>query len=693
MPVSLAEFVQGIDASGILDLAELQDYLRASPADAASLAARLVADGRLTTYQAKQASSGHAARLVIGPDIIQSEVGRGGMGCVYRAEHRGDRRIVALKIIDPPTLRDRGAVRRFEREFRAAAALDHPHIVGAIECGEAHGTHYLVMHFVEGRTLAQLVEETGPQPIDDVVEWMRQAATGLAHAHERGVIHRDIKPANLMLDTERRVRILDLGLARLDDGDAVREQLTVTGQVLGTVDFMAPEQALDTRRADVRSDIYSLGATLWYLATARPLFAGETAVARVIAHQKADRPSLAAGCPGVGGPLDETFQRMVARRPEDRFASMHELLDALDRSAASGRHGRPTEGGATAGGTGIGGRFFDTRAVRLGGAILALVGLVAVVVVSMPSPADPSPGAAAVLAPDSVAPLRPVAAWPADAAPTDAVAPLDAAAARRRQEAWAAHLGIALQPRSPTGIDLVVIPPGRFAMGESPVPVVVTITRPFLLGRTEVTQAQWHAVMGRRGPDESPANPPGDDNPMNHVSWEDAQDFCRRLTQRERVAGWLRADQGYRLPTEAEWEYACRAGTTTAFSFGDDPSLLSDHGWWGGGWDDRRKEFVHGTGEGNCRREMFAHPVGLKQPNAWGLCDMHGNLWEWCADWYDGLPAGPLLDPVGPATGTLRVRKGGSWSHPAPRAHAASRLKDLPTTRVGYIGFRVALDP
>jgi formylglycine-generating enzyme required for sulfatase activity len=221
------------------------------------------------------------------------------------------------------------------------------------------------------------------------------------------------------------------------------------------------------------------------------------------------------------------------------------------------------------------------------------------------------------------------------------------------------------------GIEFVKIPAGKFQMGEGPGAVAVTLTRPFLLGKTEVTRGQWEQVMGTTP---WPAEPADVNLPASHVNWEDAREFCEKLTARERSSGKLQESELYRLPTEAEWEYACRAGATTTFSFGDDEKLLGDFAWFTG------------------NSENKGHLVGTKQPNLWGLHDMHSNVYEWCSDWYDGTLAGGV-DPVGSAGGSLRVRRGGSWRKSPVYCRSASRFSFSPANGVDDLGFRLALSP
>ena len=219
------------------------------------------------------------------------------------------------------------------------------------------------------------------------------------------------------------------------------------------------------------------------------------------------------------------------------------------------------------------------------------------------------------------------------------------------------------------GMQLKLIPAGRFTMVQAfhtTKGLQVTLTEPFCIGVYEVTNAHWKRVMGS-----VPSLRKDEDLPVENVSWGDAMDFCRKLTDRERANGKLQANEVYRLPTEAEWEYACRAGTTTAYSFGDDDKLLGDVGWF--------KE----------NSDSKTHPVGGKKSNTWGLYDMHGNVDEWCGDWHGGYPDGEVMDPQGPSSGVLRVNRGGSWGGTARDCRSATRSSYVPSDRRGSLGLRV----
>jgi serine/threonine protein kinase len=212
-------------------------------------------------------------------------LGEGGMGAVYLAEHRRMKRVVALKVINPKFLSHPGALARFQQEVRAAAQLDHPNIVAAHDADQADGLHFLVMEYVEGQNLADYLAEKGPLPVAEACDAARQAALGLQHAHERGTVHRDVKPHNLMRAPSGRVKVLDFGLARLaaGPGDAAEDDeaptaphLTGAGAVVGTADYIAPEQARDAHGADGRADVYGLGCTLYHLLAGRRSRKGPT---------------------------------------------------------------------------------------------------------------------------------------------------------------------------------------------------------------------------------------------------------------------------------------------------------------------------------------------------------------------------------------------------------------------------------
>jgi formylglycine-generating enzyme len=231
--------------------------------------------------------------------------------------------------------------------------------------------------------------------------------------------------------------------------------------------------------------------------------------------------------------------------------------------------------------------------------------------------------------------------------------------------------------KNSVNMQLVPLPAGRFRMGQGKEAVDVTLSRPFMIGRTEVTQGQWKKVMGTEPWKQAKRYfKEGANYPATFVSWASAKVFCEKLNALEQRAGGLASGTEYGLPTEAQWEYACRAGTTTHFACGDNATCLNDHAWWGGLF-----------GDGNTQSEPYPHEVATKKPNAWGLYDMHGNAYEWCSDCYGG-PFKGGTDPVGPQEGGMPVVRGGAWhSHPA-LCRCGFRDLDFPDANV-LIGFRV----
>ncbi|MGA2030926.1 MAG: bifunctional serine/threonine-protein kinase/formylglycine-generating enzyme family protein [Thermoguttaceae bacterium] len=769
MAITVEQFIERLSESGLMSAAEISAFQQGlppdkRPRDVQQFAQALIQQGKLTKYQAAAVYQGKTKGLVFGEYVVLDKLGEGGMGVVLKAQHRRMKRTVAIKILSSAAMKQAGAVERFHREVEAAAKLIHSNIVTAFDAAEHQGMHYLAMEYVEGRDLATIVKDRGPLEVQQAVECVLQAARGLEYAHGEGIVHRDIKPGNLLLDKKGAVKILDMGLARLAGADAALggpERLTATGQVMGTCDYMAPEQAYDSHNVDIRADIYSLGCTLYRLLTGSAPYARETLMQILLAHREDPIPSLCAVRPEAPAELDACFQRMVAKEPGERQSSMAEVIAeleavlaalsghsvmaagmkaesssaALAKSLAFLQEGAPLDvlkthrivrgsehtpapraeretggafgvrrlvaafhrGGAPQPAKATTSRRTPKLLMGLAGGLVLLLGIVLAITLRH------------WMTESKIGDLKSEISDLKSEIPPPAIAPFDAQKAKEHQEAWATYLRVPIELTNSIGMKLVLIPPGEFMMG-SPKELIeeelkrpdndqwykerlpgegpqhrVRITRPFYLGTYLVTQQEYERVMGTN-PSEFSATKnkdkvAGQDTkrfPVEHVSWDDAVAFCRKLSEmpEERSAG-----RTYRLPSEAQWEYACRAGSIGRYGFSSgrggvpreyEEHELSDYGWFG-------------DNSGG-----MTHVVGGKRPSAWGLYDMHGNVWEWCQDWYDKgyYTNSPVDDPGGPPGGSGRVSRGGGWLDPARHCRLAHRAHSEP----GYrgLGFRAS---
>jgi formylglycine-generating enzyme required for sulfatase activity len=661
-------------------------------------------------------------RIWLGNYELLEKIGHGGMGAVFKAVHRRMERVVAVKILPPEFVENADRIARFEREVKVAAKLRHQNVVNAYDADVADGVHFLVMEYVDGCNLSVVVKKNGPLPVELAVNYIRQAATGLEFAHRRGIVHRDVKPSNLLLDNEGTVKVLDLGLARIETSTISPEpaELTNTGNIMGTVDYMSPEQALDTKHADARSDVYSLGCSLFYLVTGKPTYSGDTTVKKLVAHREQPIPSLRSLRPDVPEALDAAFAKMLAKNPFDRYGTMTEVVAALDRCYAPAE---PVSGEirsinslgdsavtdflreivnekeSRAESKKIGPAHSPPRsnlkfiaAAAIPVLLFAVFGLAHLRSLEH-ALANKQADLSASARKSALLPKTGWQSWPTDA-PQPANSPFDTEQAKKHQQEWADYVKVPVNWENSIGMKFVLIPPGEFLMGSPPKEIQlmlvfyekweqaeaapgkpwlekmrrvaesegpqhrVAITQPFYLGIHEVTQIQFRQVM-----DENPSHfsQTGagkdevqdlmtDDLPVDSVSWLTAREFCRKLGQlhSEKTAeGAIEKHEltWYSVPTEAQWEYACRAGTTTMYSCGDDvrhlPSVSSDG--------------------------STPQAVGKLSANPFGLFDMHGNVYEWCLDiWQPGRYAerekqGIALDPVGDdLSGLTHIARGGS---------------------------------
>lgn len=602
----------------------------------------------------------------LGEYRLEDVLGEGGMGTVYRATHTRLGRPVALKLLTARRRLDPDAAARFEREMLAIGALRHPNIVQAMDAREIDGVPFLAMELLDGRDLARIVAEHGPLSVPDACEVTRQAALGLQHAHEHGLVHRDVKPSNLMLTPDGTVKLLDLGLARtaesVDTPDPAGAtvvrlgDLTATDLRVGTEKYMAPEQSTAPENVDARADVYALGRTLCFLLTRSP-----------------DLPTGGA----VPSGLVRLLQRLQTDRPEDRIASAELVAKAL-RPWSRDHDLNVLVGGPRR-------RRFRVRWV--------LVPLIALGVLAAGT-------TLAVNKLNHTQAVEEVRHVPPDPPPPGTI-PMTVEEARDLQRRHAAFLRTESQITDGQGQKLVLVPPGTIVMSRT---TQVPITRPYWLGATEVTVGQYRrfveatgyktevekngtGVLSRRiepkkknvgstsvRKDKSFAwHNPGyagvtDEHPVSQLAFDDAFKYCEWLTQVE--------GRTYRLPTRSESEWAARAGRKEDFPGdwvdGNFAAATGKSAW----------SFVNGAD--------FPQPVGRLQPNPWGLYDMLGNVDEMTSDWWGEFPSGTFPNYSGPPAGEFRTTYGGSIIILPGFNHAGPKVPGLGSSAGG---FRVLREP
>lgn len=332
-PATVDELLDIIRKSSVVDTKRLDATLKqltsAGPlsADSSQVTAQLVQNAVLTRFQAEQFLQGKWKRFTIGNYKVLERLGSGGMGNVFLCEHKVMRRRVAIKVLATVIADDPAGLKRFQREARAAAGLDHPNIVRAHDIGQEEKLHYLVMDYVDGTCLQDILKKHGPMDVTRAAHYIRQAACGLHHAHEAGLIHRDIKPANLILDRSGNVKILDMGIALFSESD---EEVLTRGP-LGTADYLAPEQARDSHNVDFRADIYSLGATFYTMLSGKLPFADAKTVAqKLIALQTKEPTSIRTLRPEVPEGLAAIVEMMMAKNPTRRYQSLSNVIADLE---------------------------------------------------------------------------------------------------------------------------------------------------------------------------------------------------------------------------------------------------------------------------------------------------------------------------------------------------------------------------
>ncbi len=580
-------------------------------------------------------------------------LGRGEMGVVWLAQDEELGRETALKFLPEVVAMDPSAIGDLKREVRRAIELAHPHIVKIHDFVTDGRTAAVSMEYVTGQTLsAQRLDEPGQVfTPEKLAPWVAQLCSALDYAHhDAEVVHRDLKPTNLMIDGRGRLKVLDFGIAA-SISDSV-SRVSNKGSSSGTPVYMSPQQMMGENPA-ITDDVYALGATLFELLAGKPPFHAGNIVLQVqnkVAPLLNDRRKTLGLAP-IAGEWEQAIAACLAKDPLERPPSAGEVATRLADGSASRPPEPKAEVAAVRGETAVPpsppqAKPGEAKGIRRVVLVAALVAISAAVVALLRNSGNP------------------------ETKPGPIVDPQGQSAQETPAKPGLARLASITIPD--LNLELLPIPAGTFRLGtpvggekdERPL-TEVTFTQPFWLGKTEVTQRQWQKIFGWNR-----SAQPGDDLPATNFVWYAAMEYCRRLTESERAAGRLPAGYIYSLPTEMQWEYAARAGSTA-----DRVPDLGEVAWY----------------MANSDGKM--HPVGQKRPNAWGLHDMLGNGMEMCLDDYAPYPGGKLTDPVTEIKGGEIVIRGGCYQNDTGRCRVASRLVLFSVVDPVYATFRLALIP
>jgi formylglycine-generating enzyme required for sulfatase activity len=631
-------------------------------------------------------------RIFTGRFTLVKPLGKGNMGVVWLAHDNELGVHRALKFSPPEIAADARSVAMLKREVLNGTSLAHANIVRIFDFAHdpAEGESAVVMEAIEGKTLAELqaerIETSGHGFFEpaEVEPLLRDIAAALDYAHGERRVHRDLKPQNLMRETSTgRIKIMDFGISRRIDDSLT--QLT-SRDSSGTLPYMSPQQVIgETTIAS--DDIYGLGATLYDLLSGSPPFTGGALESQIKESTPVSLTAKRQETWNISGqPVPAAWEAIVlqclAKQPAQRPATAGDIPQAL---ADAGRNAPETAVGNCHSAS-------SAQAISTQPPLSSPVrSIAAKQTVRRATSRSKTPFIPAVLLA-----CGGLAYWGLHQAVPES--------AERPKAIIKASLDSEPLPRATASLDsgtigqtytttllgsvelkLCYCPPGTFTMGspesekdrsENEKQVEVTLTQPFWLAETEFTQEQWKAVMGG----ENLSVFEGDELPVDSVDWEKVQACIAALNVKAKLPdGWEWA-----LPTEAQWEYACRAGTPTVFSFG---SSLSSH--------QANFEFEGNKLDGYAAESVYRKKttkVRSYAPNPWGLYDMHGNVWEWCKDWFEETLQGGA-NPTGPASGSAHVVRGGSWLHGAGFCRAAFRIEGNPDWDWDDLGFRLAAVP
>ncbi len=578
-----------------------------------------------------------SGRLLLDRFRVRERLDRGGMGSVWLADDEKFGLPAVIKIPKVALLEEEGFRARFELEVRSLTKLVHPNIVRVHDFGVVDDVPFMVMQFLAGGSLKQRFETVArKQDPEAVLRWLAPIADALDYMHGQKMIHRDVKPANILFDDANHAHLADFGIAK--SLATTVAALTRTGASPGSP-LYAPPEAFDGVDLEPTADQFSLALIVYEALTGVQAHGGKS-LGEVLGRKLKPLPPIVELAPEVSPTVNGVVMRALQREPAKRFASCGNFAQAFARALRE-----PAANGAAR-------RRNVVRAIIV--VLLAAGGVGAwkswksrQLTVSPHGSPDADPLDRASNGPPP----------PTEMAVTIETPRRGGLTAKGKNDQ-----GKLEYVHDQTGLIFVQLDGGTFTMGsptneehrqDCETQHSVTLP-PFLIAKYEVTQAIWQQVMGS-----NPSKYTGDpQRPVEQVSWGDALQFCRKIDAA--------------LPTEAQWEFACRAGSTGTYA-----GNLDDFAWY------------------VANSEKTPHPVGTKQANAWGLYDMHGNVWEWCADWYvddaDAPKNGSITPDQSPMSGSGRVLRGGAVVVGAGGCRSAFRFWFVPSDRSGVIGFRVVL--
>jgi serine/threonine-protein kinase len=575
---------------------------------------------------------------------IIEKVGQGGMGSVYKAIDKKLNRLVALKIMITKGNVKPEKIQRFIREAALIATFKHPSIVTIYDIQQDEDKICYCMDFIEGDTLEKIISLKGKFTEKEALRAIIRIAQTLQIVHAHGIIHRDIKPSNIIVTPNNEIKLLDFGTAKLEG----EKSITQTGAFLGTLAFASPEQLNKSSEVDLRTDIYSLGITFYYLLTGEPPYRG-TSFEVISQHYFAPIPPLPNG---ITSHTEKILQKMMAKNPSDRYSSMTELLEAIAYGANQKKYSTTTADEKT---------YTTTKSPSLWSHYIINNEEYFQKNIKKITYRDKQSGQTIL---DMTAP-----AW------CKLPIKLQKKYSQLYQLIYAKSYGLEVESTFYTNdisITMRLIPPGRFLMGENinekykqinEIPQhIVVISKPFWMAKYPITKKQWKIVTKEtpwRGQLYTLSN---NDSPATYISWNDiCENFLPRL------------DNEYELPTEAQWEYACRAGTTTPYFWGNEQKKIDSYAWY----------------KQNTAQREYAQNIGNKKTNPWGMADIIGNIWEKCNDIFDKYTIDQAKDPQGGKQGVFRIERGASWQSNASECRSARRSFSKPTTKESTTGFRL----